>query len=140
MKHRKLLSPFIVLIGCGVLGFLFLWNRSEGEGALTAEQNPPSQMRARFQNKTECNLGTVVFHYPGQDDVSLNVPGFGTFESAEIREGAATSVKISGVTYPKSETPTGVVCNGEDHVVYSSDPIYYDGWVCWDPWILNGGG
>lgn len=140
MKHRKLLSPFVVLIGCGVLGFLFQWHGSAGGRELTAEQNPPSQMRARFTNKTECNLGTVVFHYPGQDDVSLNVPGFGTFESTEIREGAATSIKISGVTYLKSATPAAMVCNGEDHIVYANEPIYYDGWICWDPWTLNGSG
>lgn len=141
MKHRKLLLPFIVLIGCGAVAFFLLWNGSSEGNELIAEpqQNPPSLMRAQFVNKTECDLGTVVFYYPGQADVSLNVPGYGTFESPEIREGRASAVKILGVTYQSNAVPAGMVCNGEDHTVYLSGPKYYDGHYCWDPWQLNGG-
>lgn len=83
--------------------------------------------RYKFDNKTDCNLGTVTLHFPNQADVYINVTGPGIFESTETWGENYNAITVTGTRYNLSAFPSAHTYCGETHTLYMTIGFYHNG-------------
>lgn len=91
-----------------------------------------------FRNRTSLILGTVIFHFPTIDDISVDVTGMGDFSQITCVNENPISISVHGSTYGITGLPAPVNFGplGGVHVLAAIGCWVYDGGRYW-VW-LNG--